>query len=104
VWLQVAKQLVLCSLLCMKKITLRIGNDSLVAIRIAQDIRKHHDWFYELVDSIGVRFCGIETRVLGTSSEFFEIDMEELECIDEDLQHLNFISSHVSFDRWGQRR
>jgi hypothetical protein len=78
-----AKQLMLHSP-CMEKVLFRIIY-TLDDKSVAKDIREHHGWFYELVDSIGVRFCGNSLSIL-SFTDFYEIDMDQVEYMDQEME------------------
>jgi hypothetical protein len=73
---QVAKQLILSSP-CMEKVLFRMFNN-VDAVSVTQGIVREHGWFNELVDAVGVRFCGVIKENFA-SMDFSEIDIEEME-------------------------
>jgi hypothetical protein len=64
-------------------------------IRVAREVGEHQKWFYDLVDAIGLRFCGISRDTLTSInfSKIFKDDQEELKRV-----HLDLMSNLVIDD------
>jgi hypothetical protein len=80
---------------CIKQVSLSTiyAVDKLMSV--ARDIDEHQNWFYDLVDAIGVSFCGIN-RDTSTSINFSKIIKDDRE---ESLaSYHDFISNFVIDD------
>jgi len=74
----------------MEKVLFRFRiNHSLDSISVVNHIREQHGWFFELVNSVGVRCCGNSSNT-STATDFSEIDMdlEEMAQKNQEIQDM----------------